>query len=256
MAIHHPFSSLSCTLPFTQFATHSSLSFKRAVAAVCVYSKLPGGKLPALQKNLRKENTWQDAGLNTARPPQPRCGIPSKTPPTHRIGAGRHTTAGSARNSGGGGCGWRPGGCSLSSVSRCPANSIAGVPGPGHRALPGRERRRPRAPRPTRAGGGRQPLLSALCSPLPAHRARAGPGRTHPGFLQPRGPAGAPSSAAGETMGAMTSPSSNARTPPTSPRSAGRSRPLSPPGWGWGWGSRPEAAPARRFRSTPHPPPR
>ncbi|XP_030820386.1 proline-rich proteoglycan 2-like [Camarhynchus parvulus] len=90
----------------------------------------------------------------------------------------------------------------------------------------------------------------------------SGPSGTHPGLPEPWGPAVPPSSATGRSLRpggdnghddfTLQQCEQQRGTPPTSPRPPGRSRALSPQGSG----SRPEAAPARRFRSTPHPPPR
>lgn len=96
-----------------------SLSNVRLQQLLCVPSKLLGGKLPALQKDLCKENTGQDAGYSHC-PSQPRCTIPANssdppdpgwagTPQRDQLEALRGEVRTLPPAS------WRPGSCSRSS---------------------------------------------------------------------------------------------------------------------------------------------
>ncbi|XP_064496587.1 proline-rich protein 2-like [Pseudopipra pipra] len=211
-----------------QFATKSSLSSQGAPAVGVVNSTLPGGKLPALQKDQCKENTRQGCWLSPLLVPHrlhSRDAVSlatanSSTLPILRIRGGQQTPERSPRNSLGGGCERCPRGAlqarePLAPLSPCPAllvprkSKCRSSQGPDPLPLPGGGSAAP-AERP-RGPPGRQ-LLPAQ----PAWAERDPPAA--PRLPQPRGrlcpppPTRAARSARGETMGTMTSPSSNVRT--------------------------------------------
>lgn len=276
-ASHHLFSSLTGTLAFTQFVTNSSLSFERApaVAAVCI-QQTARWKTPSFAEGPVQGKHFAGHGLFPLIVPHrlhSRDAVSLQTPPLlrptgsglgNRPQRGQPETLRGKGTNGAPGVRRRPGSCWRSSPFAgspgAPQVQAPEFPGPRPDAAAGGGSAAPAEgpPRPTQAGGGRQLL--------PAHRVRrAGAERDPlgvPRLLEPWGPAVAPSSATGRSLRpggdnghddfTLQQCDEQRGTPPTSPRPPGRSRALSPPGSG----SRPEAAPARRFRSTPHPPPR
>lgn len=249
-ASHHPFSSLTCTLPFTPFVTKSSLAFERApaAAAVCV-QQTARWKTPSFAGGPVQAKHWAGRGLFPLLVPHrlhSRDTLSLQTPPPLRptgSGVGNRpqkaqleTLRGEVRTLPPGR--WRPGSCSSSSpCARSPRAHQVPVPefpGPRRDAAAGRRERGGGrgAPRPTQAGeGGSSSPHTASAAP--------GPSGTHPGLPEPWGPAVPPPppraarSARGETMGTMTSPSSNAsssggrrRLPPGPQVALGPSPPL------------------------------